>query len=130
MPANLSDLYAAYTTRETAVVEAAFRPERRRRARTKVHWTLLLRCDRGVDAVESVTQNLSSSGFYFLSPKPLVPGESLVCALKVPAYDPEGEERTVALECRVQVIRAEAALDGLFGMACQIEDYHLIRVGT
>jgi hypothetical protein len=83
-----------------------------------------------VDAVESVTQNLSSSGFYFLSPKPLAPGESLVCALKVPAYDPEGEERTVALECRVQVIRAEAALDGLFGMACQIEDYHLIRVGT
>jgi hypothetical protein len=63
MSANPSDPYEAYTLRETAVAETAFRPERRRRPRTKVHWTLLLRCDRGVDAVESVTRNLSSSGF-------------------------------------------------------------------
>lgn len=130
MSANLLDLFTANAgARELAVIEGAFRPERRGRARTQVHWSVILLGDRASNAIETVTQNLSSSGFYCLSSKPLAPGESLVCALKVPAYDPKGE-RTVALECRVQIVRAEAVPDGLFGIACRIEEYHLVTCGT
>jgi hypothetical protein len=131
MSANLLDLFTAHAgAREVAIIESAFRPERRKRARTQVHWSVLLLCDREANTIETVTQNLSSSGFYCLSSKPLTPGESLSCALKVPAFDPKGEDRSVALECRVQVMRAEAVSDGLFGIACRIEDYHLVTGGT
>jgi PilZ domain-containing protein len=130
MSANLLDIFTAHAgARELAVIESAFRPERRRRARTQVHWPVMLLCDRELNAIETLTQNLSSSGFYCLSSKPLTPGEPLTCVLKIPAYDPTGE-RTVALECKVQVVRAEAAPDGLFGIACRIEDYHLVTGGT
>ncbi len=74
-----------------------------------------------------MTQNLSSTGFYCLSPSPLMPGDYVVCTLKLPAHDPKGEERILALECRVRIMRAEAATDGLFGIACRIEDYRLIN---
>ncbi len=131
MSANLIDLFAAHAnSRETAVVESVLRPERRRRARTQVHWPVLLLRDRGSAAIETITRNLSSSGFYCLSPAPLAPGESLLCTLKLPAYDPKGQEETLGLECRVLVIRAEAAQGGLFGLACRIEDYHFMTSGT
>jgi hypothetical protein len=131
MSANLIDFFAAHAgSRETAVVESALRPERRRRARTQVHWPVLLLRDRAPDAIETITHNLSSSGFYCFSPTPLAPGESLLCTLKLPAYDPNGQEQTLALECRVLVIRAEAAAGGLFGLACRIEDYHLMTSVT
>jgi hypothetical protein len=105
-----------------------FLPERRKRVRVKVRWPLLLFRDDAAEAIESVTQDLSSMGFYCLSPKPFAAGESLVCALKVPMYDPIGEERTIAVECRVRVVRTEETGDGGFGIACQIEDYHLAPV--
>jgi hypothetical protein len=85
---------------------------------------------RGADAIETVTQNLSSTGFYCFSAVPLTPGDPLLCRLKVPAYGPNGEENTLALECRVVVMRAEAATDGVFGVACRIEDYRLITGTT
>lgn len=106
-----------------------YRPERRRRARTHVHWPVLLLWDHGFNAIDTVTQNLSSSGFYCFSSTPVAPGAVLRCSLKVPAYDPKGEQRTVTLECRVQVMRSEATLDGAYGIACRIEDYHLLAGG-
>ncbi len=131
MSANLLDIFTAHAgARELAAIESAFRPDRRKRARTQVHWPVLLLRERGADAINTVTQNLSSSGFYCFSPAPLTPGESLLCTLKLPAYDPKGEERTLALECTVLVMRAEAAADGFFGIAFCIEDYHLITSGT
>lgn len=126
MSANLIDVFTARASaRETAVIDGAYRPERRRRARTQVHWIVLLRL-RGGDTIETVTQNLSSNGFYCFCPTALPPGESLLCTLKVPVYDPKGDERPLALECTVVVMRAEAAADGFFGIACMIEDYHLL----
>lgn len=81
--------------------------------------------DGAVSGIHTTTHNLSSSGFYCLSATPLLPGEHLVCVLTVPAYDPRSQERTITLECRALVMRAEATTDGLFGIACRIEDYHL-----
>jgi hypothetical protein len=107
-----------------------YRPERRKRARTNVHWPVLLLRDQGFNPIDTVTQNLSSSGFYCFSSTPVAPGAVLRCSLKVPAHDPKGEQRTVTLECRVQVLRSEAAQDGSFGIACRIEDYHLIARGV
>jgi hypothetical protein len=130
MSANILDLFTAHAgARELAAIESAFRPERRKRSRTQVHWRVLLLREGGLDAIETVTQNLSSIGFYCFAPMPLTPGVSLLCSLRVPAHDPNGEERSLALECRVQVMRAEAATQGLYGIACRIEDYHLIPSG-
>jgi hypothetical protein len=128
MSANPLDVLTAHVgTRELAAIESTFRPERRKRARTQVHWPVLLLRNHGAEAIETVTQNLSSNGFYCLSPEPLKPGESLLCTLKLPAFDPRGEERTLALQCTVVVMRAESSADGYFGLACRIEDYHLVR---
>lgn len=96
------------------------------RARTQVHWPVLLLPDRTAHAIETVTQNLSSGGFYCFSPTALTPGESLLCTLRLPAYDPIDEQHALALECRVRVMRAEAAAEGFFGIACRIEDYRLM----
>jgi hypothetical protein len=105
------------------------RRDRRLRARTDIHWPVLLLPDHGLNPIDTVTQNLSSGGFYCFSMVPLLPGEVLYCSLKVPAHDPNAEERTLALECRVRVMRSEATPDGLFGIACRIEDYHLAVSG-
>jgi hypothetical protein len=128
MPVNLIDVYTAHHgVREPASVDSPFQPDRRKRTRTRVHWPLLLMRADTPERIETVTQNLSSSGFYCLSSMPLMPGETLRCTLRVPAYDPKSEQRTISLECSALVLRAEAMPDGLFGLACRIEDYHLVE---
>lgn len=131
MSANPIDFFTTHAgLKDTAVVEGGVRPERRKRARTLVHWPVLLMQSHGADSIETVTQNLSSTGFYCFSPATLTPGDSLLCRLKVPAHDPNCEEDALALECKVVVIRAEAASDGFFGIACRIEDYRLITAAA
>jgi hypothetical protein len=126
MSANLLEMFTAYAgARELPAIETAFRPERRRRARTQVHWPVVLLRERGT-AVETTTQNLSSSGFYCLVTVPLTPGESFACALRFPAHDPKDDGRGLTLQCTVQVMRVEATSEGVFGVACRIEDYHLV----
>lgn len=129
MSANPLDVFAATAGARELGLESSFRPERRRRARTHVHWPVLLLRNHGSAAIDTVTQNLSSNGFYCFSPEPLKPGESLLCTLKLPAHDPKGEELTLGLECTVVVMRAEAVSDSAYGIACRIEDYHLNRSG-
>lgn len=90
-----------------------------------VRWRLTIWRGGGSPAIETVTQNLSSSGFYCLSPAPLTPGEAVRCLFCVPAHDPQDDERCIDLECRALVLRAEAAAEGFFGIACHIEEYHL-----
>lgn len=108
-------------------MESSFRPERRTRSRVRVHWSVRLLPGGGGKGIETVTQNLSSSGFYCFSPSPLKPGDCLLCTMKLPSYDPNGDEPVLTLECRVRVMRAEVTTDGLFGIACRIYDYRLIN---
>jgi PilZ domain len=103
----------------------ADRQERRKRVRTQVHWTILLFRETTSKAVATITQNLSSSGFYCLSRSPFSLGEQLFCSLEVPTHDPLDKGRTAPLECRARVVRVEPERgNGRFGIACQIEDYH------
>jgi hypothetical protein len=97
--------------------------ERRRRARVCVHWPVLLFPNRiGEDAVETITQNLSSRGFYCLSSKPFTVGELLLCTLQIPTNDLNAGEGH--LECRVRVVRVETkASEDEYGIACRMEDY-------
>ena len=100
--------------------------ERRQRQRTLVHWPVLLFRDHAGEAIETTTQNLSSSGFYCQSRTPLAAGEFLFCTLRIPSHEASCRKCRV-LECRVRVTRAEPALtEGLFGIACRIEDYRFV----
>ena len=99
--------------------------ERRTHVRTRVRWSVLLRHRHG-ESLESVTENLSSQGFYCFSPAPIGFGEVLPCWLTIPTYDPTDERATVVLECKVRVVRSEAvSSEGPYGVACRIEEYHL-----
>ena len=104
----------------------AFKMDRRKCSRTRVHWPVRLMKDGSRPEIESLTQNLSASGFYCFSAVPLTPGETLTCTLDVPAHDPRNADRTLAIECRALVVRSEATPEGSFGIACHIEDYRLL----
>jgi PilZ domain-containing protein len=72
---------------------------------------------------EAVTRNLSSGGFYCLSPVPLAVGESLTCLLRMPSPYPR-RNQALTLECMVRVVRLECIRDdGSFGIGCQMEGY-------
>jgi len=126
MSANPRELFTANASFGKPLSEGttAYRSERRKRARTKVHWSILLFPDQSCEAVETVTRDLSSSGFYCLTRIPFTCGEVLFCSLQVPTYEPFNSARTLALECRARVVRSEPGeANGLCGIACQIEDY-------
>ena len=112
-----------------AQVENPSPAERRQRARNDLHWSVLLFRNRPAGVVESLTQDLSSSGFYCVTNVAFTPGERVVCTLKIPTHDPTGKHLQRRLECKVRVVRVEPrGPDGLFGLACQIEDYRFIQV--
>jgi len=111
-------------------LSAAGIPERRKRVRTRLHWPVLMFGDRqGTENIESVTRDLSSSGFYCLTRVPLFEGEQLVCSIKIPTHDPHGKNLERTLECRVRVVRVAPQDSGdLFGVGCRIDDYHLSQL--
>jgi len=104
--------------------------EKRNRVRTRVHWPVLLFRDRrGATAIESITRDLSSSGFFCLTRVQLNEGERLVCSIKIPTHDPQGKHLERTLECRVAVVRVvPQESNDLFGIACRIVDYHLCQM--
>jgi hypothetical protein len=130
MSANFVDIFTAQSSaKDRPTLEgASFKTERRARTRTQVHWPVLLLRDCGGKAIDTVTQNLSSSGFYCLSSTGLAPGERLFCTLRVPAHDPNNDGTAVSLECYAVVMRSEVTAAGEFGVAFRIEDYHLGRI--
>jgi hypothetical protein len=107
-------------------------PERRQRARTRLHLPLVIfRAGSAASAVESMTRDLSSSGFYCMSRVQFTIGEQLICSLKLPTHDPAGRHLERNLECTVRVMRVIPQESGsLFGIACRIEDYHVSQAGS
>jgi hypothetical protein len=133
MTANPSELFTAYIgVNKPAESEiSATHPERRRRARTKLHWPVLFFRDHSAEAVESLTQDLSSGGFYCLSKTPFTSGERILCTLKIPTYDPVGKQCERTLECEVRVMRVEAAAgEDFYGIACRIDDYRFAHTNS
>jgi hypothetical protein len=90
-----------------------------------VRWPLLFRDAPGA-AVDTMTENLSSDGFYCVTAVPFVPGDIRFCTLTAPACHPEDSSGMILVQCRVRVVRVQALSEsGQFGMGCRIEDYRV-----
>lgn len=100
--------------------------ERRKRPRFPVRCQVrLLRGSSSGEFTDSVTQDISSMGFFCFSPSPFKVGETLTCRLKMPSQDFSNTQSPFTLEFLARVVRVENANEeGNFGIACQIEDYH------
>jgi len=126
MSANPQELFAASAALGKLNGSNAYRSERRKRVRTSVHWAICLFQSGSGEAVETITRDLSSNGFYCLSSVPFECGDVLICSLQIPTHEWRHDEGTLALECKAKVVRSEPAMgEGLCGIACQIEDYRL-----
>jgi hypothetical protein len=99
--------------------------ERRKRKRIALHWPVFLSRDRDAPPVESVTENLTSNGFYCISKDPFQLGERLECTIAIPAGAFGYSESPIHLQCRVKVMRVENQSEN-FGLGCYIEDYELL----
>jgi hypothetical protein len=130
MSANPLELFSAYGgLSKPAELQNPVAFERRKRARTRLHWPVLLFRNHTAEAIESLTRDLSSGGFYCVAKTRFTPGELLICTLKVPTHDPNGKHLERSLECKVRVMRVESQdEEDTFGVACRIEDYHLAHV--
>jgi len=99
--------------------------ERRKRLRLRVAWPLSFFRSDDPEPVHTVTQDLSSDGFYCIANTVFMPGTIMTCTLGVPTIYPYGPgAQTRPVLCRVRVIRVEALGDsGPYGVGCRIEDY-------
>jgi hypothetical protein len=101
--------------------------ERRKKVRCGLQCRVVFFSQSSHAIAECVTENISSVGFYCLSPTRLKTGEHLTCLLKMPSYD-SGKEELFTLQCVVRVVRMDGANEaGLFGIGCQIEGYHICQ---
>ena len=96
--------------------------ERRKRTRVPLHWTVYLGRPSSEEKVRAETLNLSSEGFYCMSPVPFTAGETIDCTIVLPV--PEGVHEPRRLAGRTVVLRVEPN-GNQFGIACRLEDYSL-----
>src|SRR6266849_681746 len=99
--------------------------ERRKRKRVALHWPVRLFRGQAAASVESITENLTSNGFYCVSREPFQIGERLECIIAIPSGSFGYSGSPICLKCRVRVTRVEDGSDG-FGLGCYIEDYDLL----
>jgi hypothetical protein len=72
------------------------------------------------------TANISSEGFYCVSPVQYVPGDRLEVELLLPAHNAGRDEKRVRLKCQAQVVHIDPLWPGPgFGIGCRIETYTL-----
>jgi hypothetical protein len=100
-----------------------FRHERRRRVRSPLHLPVFFFASESREAVETTTQNLSSSGFYCLSAVAFAVNDLAFCYIKIPIYQPNRTERTWTLKCRLRVVHVQFLGEDGYGVGCEIEDY-------
>lgn len=101
--------------------------ERRKRVRAPLHLPVFFFASEQRGAVESITQNLSSSGFYCFSPVSFLVNDLAFCYIKIPIYQPNRTERVWALKCRLRIVRIEPLGDEGYGIGCEIEDYSFLN---
>jgi hypothetical protein len=76
---------------------------------------------------ETITDNVSSHGFYCVSKRFLDPGRSMRAVLVVPVPEPEHSPDTVlVIHCQVVVVHANVVQGG-YGVGFQITDYSVRR---
>ncbi len=83
----------------------------------QVHWHVSFSDGETQSALQSITQDVSSDGFYCVAKVAFVPGEIRTCMLELPAHP-------VRIYCKVRIIRVEALAEReTYGIGCRIEDY-------
>jgi hypothetical protein len=98
--------------------------ERRAHARAALNLPLRLKAVCGVDEptpVTLITQNISSSGVYFLAPRHIQPGTAI--ELEVALVDRPLGQGSVRMSTAAHVVRVDAsATPGWHGLACTFDD--------
>jgi len=108
--------------------EKARSMNRRKRTRAQLHWPLSFPLTGTTETVQTITQDLSSDGFYCIANARFVPGEARHCTLLVPTHHPGGENSPLHVLCKVRIIRVEVTGErGFYGVGCQIMDYRLVN---
>jgi PilZ domain len=99
--------------------------DRRKRQRSPVHWLVSFPVAGTNDLVQTVTQDISSDGFYCIVNARFAPGEIRHCTLMLPTHNEIGH---LPVLCKVRVIRVTVTAErGFCGIACQIIDYRLVN---
>ena len=99
--------------------------ERRLHQRVRVRWPLSLLTKHGKNGVLStVTENLSSQGFFCVVDEALATGERVECILKFPLRIEPGSPRS--LRCEAEVVWVRLLDGGRFGIGCRIQDYTFV----
>jgi hypothetical protein len=101
-----------------------FIAERRKRQRMALHWAVRLKRPLSNGEVRAQTKNLTTDGFYCLSPEPFEPGEVLECTIDLPSSNELMPGRK--LQGPVTVLRAGRVHGKAFGIACRLHDYSLV----
>jgi hypothetical protein len=95
--------------------------ERRKRMRLALHWEARIRKPGSDAEVRAETRDVSSEGFYCVSPEPFSPGQRVDCAIAIPAPSASGRQHN--MHCHCTVVRLERIRGHLFGVACRIDEY-------
>jgi hypothetical protein len=124
-PESRSTVYQALTEQP----ETPTLGERRKRPRAEVHWRVVFSEPVFDTVLQTVTHDLSSSGFYCLVNAAFMPGKTHECTIivPVPAHPKVGGQSGLLVHCKVRVSRVVAGDGGLSGVAFQIQDYRLRR---
>jgi hypothetical protein len=102
-------------------------PERRKRRRVAVQWQLRI-WKSPQDCLFTRTVNISTDGFYCLSPEPLTPGDALIAILEIPQVGAAQDYRALLLRCEISVLRVETLIgSSSCGIAGKILNYSVLR---
>jgi hypothetical protein len=105
-------------------------PDRRRRVRLKLSWTVYVWTDRHTKPIEGRTRDVSSEGFYCFVSAPIQAGEDVAYTIMMPTFNADGGSEFICLEGHGKVVRLESLPAGTYGIACHIRDYNVLPPRT
>jgi hypothetical protein len=79
----------------------------------------------GAQPIEAWTKDISSDGFYCVAAEPLDTGVETSFTISMPGFDADRHRNTFRLDGKASVMRIELLGNGLYGIACRIEDYRV-----
>jgi hypothetical protein len=121
------------TAKETVTVIQGFptlglchAADRRTRERIRIRWPVAISRREEYPRIHGITENLSSSGLYCISPEPLRPSEDVSCRIAVPDLLHHHPGTKLVLVCRAHTVRVDETAVG-FGIGLEISDYVLVE---
>ena len=124
MPVHSSEYFLAPTDSRSSLFGRGKNPDRRRRARSQVHWQVHFSGIHPIGSEFTTTENLSSEGFCCLAPVSFTPGEIRPCLLRLPSPESNHSNRVFSLDCTARVIWVKPAEEsGNYLIGWEIVDY-------